>query len=264
MSQTANVSQLFKTAQAEGTLSAAAVKILSLVDIGVNIQNALGISALDVQASEVVLVSELEDDSGSIRFASNAQAVRDGHNLVIDSLMESKQKEGILMHTRYLNGYILFPYCPIKDAVKMDTHNYDPMGGTPLYDQTVVFLGTVMAKVQEFADNGVPIRTVSLITTDGHDEHSTKIKSAAQVAPIVKSMLMSENHIIAAMGIDDGGLTDFRKIFQDMGIEDKWILTPANTPKEIRAAFSLFSSSAVRASQSAATFSKTALGGFTT
>jgi hypothetical protein len=264
MSQSSpNVSQLFKTAQQEGTLSPQAAKTLQLVDVGANIQNALGIPAFNVQASEVVLVTMYIDDSGSIRFASNSQAVRDGHNLVIDSLIKSKQGDNILVHTKYFNGTILYPYCPIKDAIKMDTHNYDPNGGTPLYDETVMMLGTVMAKAQEFADNGVPVRTISLVMTDGHDEHSRKIKSPSQIAPVVKNMLMQENHIVAAMGIDDGGCTNFTEIFKEMGLEDRWILTPGNTEKEIRSAFSLFSSSAVRASQSATHFSKTALGGFT-
>ena len=72
---------------------------------------------------------------------------------------------------------------------------------------------------------------------------------------------MNEDHIIAAMGIDDGR-TDFRKVFREMGIPDQWILTPGNTPAEIRKAFRVFSSSAVRASQSGASFSQMAAGGF--
>jgi len=261
MSQSAaNINSLFKNAQNEGSLSPEAIKTLSLVDIGAQIQNSLGISALDVQASEVVLVTQLIDDSGSIMAARNEQVVRDGHNMVIDALNAAKQKDGILMHTRYLNGKILFQYCPIQEAIRMDNQNYNANGGTPLFDQTVVTLGAVLAKAQEFAENGVSVRTVTLITSDGHDEHSTKIRQATQVAPIVRDM--GENHIIAAMGIDDGR-TDFRQIYTDMGINPKWILLPKNSQKEIRAAFSLFSSSAVRASQSAAHFSQTALSGFT-
>ncbi len=78
---------------------------------------------------------------------------------------------------------------------------------------------------------------------------------------MVDSLLKTENHIVAAMGIDDGS-TDFRKVFSDMGIPDEWILTPGNTESEIRKAFQLFSQSAVRASQNAASFSQTAMGGF--
>jgi hypothetical protein len=47
-----------------------------------------------------------------------------------------------------------------------------------------------------------------------------------------------------------------------MVIKDEWILTPASSPTELRKAFQVFSQSAVRASQSAANFSKAALGGF--
>ncbi len=262
MSQQLNVNELFQSAHEDGLLSKQSLQTLTVKDVGAQIQAALGVAVDDVKSSEVVLVTQMPDDSGSIRFVQgNTQAVRDGHNLVLDSLGGSKQKDSILAHTRYLNGYILFPYRSLDEAVRMDTHNYDPNLGTPLYDQTVVLLGTVLAKTQEFAQNGVPVRTVTLIITDGHDEHSVH-HTASTVAPIVRDMLMQEMHIVAAMGIDDGGRTDFRKVFQEMGIEDRWILIPGNSPSEIRKAFMVFSQSAVRASQGAASFSKTAMGGF--
>jgi hypothetical protein len=255
-----NISDLFRLAQEDGALSNAAVKALTVVDIGQEIEAALGVDIDDVQASEVVLVTMMPDDSGSIRFAGNSQIMRDGHNEVLDALIASKQQDNILAHTRYLNGHVLFPYVPLNQAVRMDQKNYNPSHGTPLYDQTTLLLGTVVAKTQEFLDNGVQVRTVTLIITDGNDEHSTRAKPAT-VATIVKDMLMTENHIIAAMGISDGS-TDFRRIFKEMGIRDEWVLTPGNKQGDIRKAFNLFSKSAVRASQSAVSFSQTAMGGF--
>ncbi|WP_041429419.1 hypothetical protein [Synechococcus sp. PCC 7502] len=53
------------------------------------------------------------------------------------------------------------------------------------------------------------------------------------------------------------GYTDFQQIFKEMGISDRWILTPGNSDSEIRQAFQVFSQSAVRVSQGA-----TGLGGF--
>lgn len=264
-SQVPNVNAMLQAAHQEGSLSAASLQILtSIPDLGVQIGSALGVPAVQVDSTEVVLVSQLIDDSGSIRFAGNSQVVRDGHNLVLDSLDGSKQKSGILVRTEYLNGLILCPFSLLEQAVRMDTHNYDPGLGTPLYDRSIVFLGAIPVKAKEFADtNGVPVRTVSLIVTDGHDEHSIR-HTAADVATIVHDLLMQETHIVAAMGIDDGGRTDFRKVFAEMGIPDQWILTPGNSQKEIRAAFQTFSQSAVRASQSAKSFSKTAAGGFAT
>ena len=262
MSATApNANQLLKTAHKEGDLSMASMQVLGNIDIGNQIQAGLGIAAEDVQASEVVLVTMLIDDSGSIRFGNNTQHMKDGHNLVLASLVGSKQKDGVLVHTRYLNGKVLYPYTKIDDALKMDSQNYNPDGGTPLYDQSVVVLGTVLAKTKEFEDAGVPVRSVTLIASDGADEHSHG--RARDVKSIVCDMMSKERHIVAAMGFEDGH-TDFKKVFSEMGIRDEWILTLGNSPKEIRKAFQLFSQSAVQASKSGASFSKTALGGFGT
>jgi hypothetical protein len=202
----------------------------------------------------------MPDDSGSIRFSGNADAVRDGHNLCVEALASSKQKDSILAHTRYLNGFVLYPYRQVALAEKMTKKNYDPSLGTPLYDQAVVLLGTVIAKSQEFAQSGVPVRSVTLIITDGADEGSQRAR-ASDVKSIVRDMLASEQHIVAAMGIDDGH-TPFRDVFRAMGIEDRWILTPKSDAGEIRRAFRMFSQSAMRASQHAGAFSRAAAGGF--
>jgi hypothetical protein len=244
---TLDINQLFASAQNDGTLSAQSMQVLTVQDLGANIAAGLGIAIDDVTASEVVLVTLMPDDSGSIRMAKNAQNVRDGHNAVLDSLAASKQKGNIFVHTRYLNGHVLFPYVPLAQAIRMDASNYDPNCGTPLYDQTVVLLGTVLAKSQAFLDAGVNVRSVTLIITDGADVESTRAK-AQDVAKIVRDMGMAERHIVAAMGIDDGS-TNFQKVFSEMGIEAKWILTPQNNQKEIRRAFNVFSQSAVSLTQ---------------
>jgi hypothetical protein len=250
---------LLSSARTQGTLSKASMATLDVLDLGAQIQAGLGVEVDDVPAAEVVLVSVMPDDSGSIRFSGNADAVRQGHNLILDALGSCRQAADILVHNRYLNGDVLYPYIPLEHATRMTTANYDPNKGTPLYDQTVVLLATVLAKSQEFANNGVPVRTVTLLISDGADVHSTRA-NASHVRPLVEDMLRAETHIVAAMGIDDGS-TDFRRVFTDMGIEDRWVLTPGSTTSEIRSAFQVFSQSAIRVSQ-AAHFSATALGGF--
>jgi hypothetical protein len=255
---------LFKGAVQDGVLSKAALQAIDVDDIGANINAALGVSVDDVTASEVTLVSLLIDDSSSIRFVNgNTQAVRDGHNLVLDALAKTKQKDGILAMCSYLNRGLLYPYASVDQAVRMSANNYDPSGGTPLYSKTVELLGTVVAKSQDFLHNGIACKTVTAIITDGNDE-SMRGKTASDVRMIVEDMLRAENHIIAGVGIDDGG-TDFKRVFGEMGIRDEWILTPKNSPSEIRKAFSMLSQSAQRASQaSGATFSQAAMGGFAT
>lgn len=258
-SKSAHINKLFDSAHRDGTLSSAGKKVLDVVDLGAQIQAGLGIAVDDVESSEVVLVTMMPDDSGSIRFAGNADVVREGHNLVLDALTACRQRDDIFVHNRFLNGDVLYPYTQVDQAERMTSSNYDPCRGTPLYDQTVVLLATVLAKAQEFADAGVPVRTVTLLITDGADAHSARA-GARHVKALVADMLAAESHIVAAMGIDDGA-TDFHQVFRDMGIPDSWILTPRNSASEVRKAFQVFSQSAVRASQSAS-FSKTALGGF--
>ncbi len=272
-----HLTELFRTAHEEGTLSAESLQSLSIVDIGAEIQAGLGTSVDDVTASEVLLVTLLIDDSGSIQYGQNAQIVRDGHNLVLRALMESKQNHSVLAHTTYLNGTVIFPYVPLAVvderekkktgriayvrnplAVELDHANYDPRLGTPLYDQTLVTLGRVVAKTQEFSDAGVAARSITLIITDGADAHSTK--ATADAVRTVVEDLIAENHIVAAMGISDGDRTDFRSVFHKMGIPDRWILLPGDTQSEIRKAFQVFSQSAVRLSQG--TVASRAAGGF--
>lgn len=257
-----NINELLHGAYAEGELSTQALQTLTVnADIGTQIQAGLGIAPDDVPSAEVVLVTMMPDDSGSIRFSGHADTVRNGHNLVLDALRQCQQQGDILVHTRYLNGNVLFPYRKLDDAVNMTKQNYNPNQGTPLYDQIAVVLGTVMAKTWDFQENGVPARTVTLIITDGADEHS-KHQTPATVRALVDDMLRSESHLIAAMGIDDGH-SNFREVFRDLGIRDEWILTPANTTNDIRNAFQVFSQSAVRVSQGATAFSQPGLGGFT-
>ncbi|MBK8259704.1 MAG: hypothetical protein IPK82_44480 [Polyangiaceae bacterium] len=255
-----HVGDLFRSAEDEGALSPEGARVLAMADLGAQIQAGLGVAVDDVQASEVVLLTMMPDDSGSIRYSGNEKVICDGHNLVLDSLSNAKQKDSILAHTRYLNGHVLFPYCPVLQAARMSGTNYQATLGTPLYDQAVVLLGTVIAKAQEFSQNGISVRTVTLILTDGADAGSTWAK-AKDVRALVEDMRRAENHIVAAMGIDDGS-TPFRDVFREMGIEDRWILTAKSGAADIRRAFVLFSQSAVRASQNGEAFQQASAGGF--
>lgn len=246
------INQLFHNAG----LSVDSLQTLNVPDIGEAIQTAMGIDPDDVMSSESVLVTMLIDDSGSISFNGNTQNVIDGYNGVLEALQTSKQKDGILVHTKYLNGVILYPYTLVETIHPITHVQYKPSGGTPLYDQSVILLGTVIAKTQEFLENGIPVKSITLIITDGRDEHSVRHK-ASDVAKIVRDMRNSENYIVAGFGISDGH-TDFYKIFEDMGITREWILTSASDASSIRKTFQVFSQSALKISQG------TSLGGFMT
>lgn len=280
------VQTLLQSAADEGAIGQMSLQALSLVDIGGAINAGMGMT-IDNIKGDTLLLSKLIDDSGSIRFAGNTDIVRQSCNGVLDALLATKQKDSILATCRYINGTVLYPFVLLDQATRMTSANYNPNGGTPLFDSTLALLRSIIAKQQDFADNGQLARSAGLITSDGNDEGSRYAK-AADCRVVIEDMLRSETSIIAAIGIDDGpkkcpncGLdfegniydecpscsrkirrTDFRKVFGEMGIPDNWILTPKNTPSEIRAAFQTFSQSAVKASQGGASFSQVAMGGF--
>ena len=256
-SKTARVDQLFSQAAAQGAVPQESLQALH--DLGAEIEEALGVSADDVSASEVMLLTQLIDDSGSIRFGGNSDEVRSGHNKVLNDTAKSTSEDDVLAHTTYLNGGTLFPYVPLKQAGRLDAKNFNPNGGTPLYDRALVTLGAVLAKEQEFANQGVPVRTVTLIMSDGADTGSRH--GPEEVAKLVRSMLTRENHIVTFMGIDDG-CTDFRAVARSMGIRDEWILTPKNDGHSMRQCFGLVSKASQSAAQGTQSFSATAKQGF--
>lgn len=228
-------------------------------NLGQQIMAGMGqVSIDDVNATEALLLMLVVDDSSSILFENNVDAVIQGHNLILDALQDSKAAGEILTSCQLFNRGVLYPFVPLERAVRMDHRNYTPSGFTPLYDMTAVALASVAAKMAEFENGGVAVRSVTYVITDGADQGS-RVHTIDSVRPLLKGLLGTESHIIGAMGIDDG-YTDFRRIFQGMGVPDQWILTPGNSASEIRAAFGTISQSAIRASQ-AAGFSQDMLGG---
>jgi len=160
---------------------------------------------------------------------------------------------------------LLYPFKLINDVENLKLSDYRTDHNTPLYRSSVEVLAITQAKSQECLDNYQDPRTITLIITDGYDNASRPVV-AADVNAIVSDMLNSEKHIIAGMGFDSTGHNSnhFEQIFLDMGLKQNWILTINTTPSEIRRAFGVFSRSVTSASKSAASFSQTAMGGFTT
>lgn len=259
MSQTASLSTLLGSAGLSAEASAAME--LTADTLGPAIMAGLGnVSLDDVGSSEVVLLKKVVDDSSSIAdVPGNTQAVRMGLNEIDEALKGSKQSGDLLIGCDFFNRGSLYGYRPLAGVPKIDASNYSPVGSTPLYDSTAAALTGLAAKVAEFEQGGVAVRGITVIVTDGANNASRM--SVGDVHDIIRGLLATEQHIIAGMGIDDS-YTDFRQVFADMGIPDQWVLTPGNTPSEIRRAFAVVSQSAVRASQSAGSFSQTALGGF--
>jgi len=222
------VGELMTEAYTEGVLSKDSMQALVAVpEIGAQIERGLG-RAEDAD----FLVSVMADDSLSISTSDMEAAVRNGHNLILDVAKE--QAGSCLFHTRFLNGRVLNPYGSADLAKPMTRENYElNPSGTPLYDQTIVLLGTMIAKWRE-APAGSRPRTFSVVISDGDDNRSRG--GPKPVEQLVSDLLLSGDHLVAAIGIDDGH-TDFRRVFGAMGIPGPWILTPEATADQVAEAF---------------------------
>lgn len=232
--------------------------LLAVPDVAARIGAGLGQTP---DNERVFLVSIVPDDSGSIFAKNNAPWVAQGHNDIVDelySLSASESTDAILLHTRYLNGQVLNPYTALATARRMDYSTYREGGGTPLYDQSVVALGTVVAKTVQLTALGAKVRTFTLLISDGADKHSMRT-NAQSVAWIVGDMLGTGEHIVAGMGVRDG-VTDFRAVYREMGIKPGWILEVKDSRDAIRKAFRTISSKLTLAAGSEGGFAQLALG----
>jgi uncharacterized protein YegL len=243
-----------------GDLSGDSLLSLSGLDLGQQIQEGLGVSVDDIESSEVLLVNLLLDDSGSM--SGNEQAVRDGVNDLLQALRESKQAGGVVVFVRQLNSGLTFAFQLLTPSVKLDSRNFRAMGSTPLFRETLVTLGTVATKTADFENNGVPVRSITVIVTDGGDTGYGN-PPADDVKRVVEDMERSERHIIFGYGIGDEAF--FRQVFDEMGVRRDRQLVTTGDHHAIRHGFGIVSQSAVRASQAAGTgFSGAGVGGFGT
>lgn len=214
-----------------------------------------------VDSETAFLVTIMVDDSGSIFHVNNQLPIASGHNDIVDELQAlaaGSPQDRILLHTRCLNGKVLNPYRPIGDVVRLGAANYSTGGGTPLYDQTVITLGTVIAKSAQLTELGCRVRTFTLIITDGDDRDSVTA-TPKSVGWLASDMGMSGDHIIAGMGVSDDK-TDFRRVFREMGVKPGWILNVSDARGKIREAFQHVVAAVALGAESESSFTTLALG----
>jgi hypothetical protein len=184
---------------------------------------------------------------------------------VLGAFKASKQRDNVFVYGRLLNGDIVNPFMLLDVAPELDSQNYDEslFSGTPLYDSSFDFLAAVVAEAERYRQElNIVARTISLIISDGMDEHSRKHRSPAALKQFIMDLNASEDHIVAGMGVQHRSINFFDVFGKSMGIEDKWILTPKSDPSDIRKAFQVFSLTAIRMSQSGALFSQAKGAGF--
>ena len=261
------VSDLVRSAFVAGHLSKESVTALKQSDVARLLP--AGLRRHDLKNDEILLVTAVVDDSGSIAEARQESTIREEHNRLLQILKDAGSSAHVLVTTRLLNGKIINPFCPVNNAGNLTAQNYDPaqFGGTPLYHQAVVTLGTLMLQSRALEEAGCSVRTIPLLMTDGLDESQYAIgrnqfkptydTPASDVAFIAKDMHRSGSHLLAAYAVGTGATV--KGEFTKMGIKPGWILT---SPDALNSLLT-FANAAVRAGVSHASFQKLlAQGGF--
>lgn len=190
-------------------------------------------------ANELLLATLLIDDSASV--APNIAEIRDGHNTMLEALEDDDISADVRVQTRALNRGVISPYKSIGQAGRLDTYNFSggqlSSEGTPLYEQSVITLGTVMVKAREEQDRGTDVRTFTLILTDAENRWKPDF-TARHVQLITTDMLkFATNHIVAGMGVGERDGISFHKVFEEMGIPRRWIFTSGSSAEEIKREF---------------------------
>jgi hypothetical protein len=242
------VQSLFGRAAQAGTLSTQSQTLLS-GDLGpLVIAGASGRAVDDIQAGDVTLVTLLIDASTSIGERGLQRAVCAGQNQLLDAFAGSREKDAVLcaLWTFASEARVVHSYVPVDDAVRLDERSYTPGGTTHLFDTFCDAAAANVAYAQTLRDAGTPVRSIVVVVTDGEDVGSRR--PARTCRKLATDLLKSEQFHLAFVGVGDD--VDFHAVARSMGFSDGSILVQKDTtPPALRAAFSMVSRSAVRASQ---------------
>jgi len=237
--------ELVAWAAERGVLSPKSEDALQRDSVVSQIESALEDSYTLESGNEVLLVTLMPDDSQSMTISRKNEGVIEGHNDLLKAFRQSPAADKILLQTRYLNGHVLNPFQPIELCKDLTEQNYRCVYGTPLFEQTIVTLGVVIAKTEELLQQGATsVRSATLVMTDAE---STDILETLQeeVASVIGDIRRIGDHLVAGMGFSaSAGDEAFRRAFIAMGIDPGLVFTARNR-SEILQAFKIFTARAL-------------------
>jgi hypothetical protein len=226
-------------AKGRGVLSETASRALQRPAVLNAVDRALEDSYTVESAGEVLLVTIMPDDSGSMS-GPNQHSVIEGHKELLAAMRSSSVSARTLLQTRYLNGTLLNPFQPLGLCTDLSLSNYPCNKGTPLFEQTLITLGTVVAKAEELvADGAARVRTATLLMTDAQSTDDNRGELIREVAAVVTDLQRIGDHIVAGMGFAAGTARSYASVFEEMGIDRRFIFT-AQSRDEVLAAFRMF------------------------
>lgn len=221
-------------------LSQAATKILVNNLSTQTIAGAAGVDPADLP-EEVTLFSVVLDETGSMQ--GNRSAVIQAFDEMIKALKDSKAADSILMSVWAFNDRmtrLVHSYLPL-DLVPGLT-DYDPDGGTNLFDATLDSITSLLQYEVDLAKAGTRTQSIVVVFTDGEDNASRNPASA--VKTVVDGLIAKEKYVFSLVAFGQGYA---KQTASEMGFPN--VLELGSSPTDIRHAMGTVSKSVIRTSQ---------------
>ncbi len=257
-----NLDDLFQSAQDDGLTDDTLDLLISNLN-GPTMATAVGVPLDQLGSSEVTLAMNIIDMSGSMApyAADLMQAYNDSY---LGAMNNSIAAADILVSAILFNENVklLHGYVGIDDAIRLTVTEYDPYGGTALYDAVAGGLTNMVLYAQQLRQSGVMVRCIVIVYSDGEDNSSRQ--RARDVARTAQELLKQELYTLAYVGFVPGAqkpvmgfntkgavnpaLAEVQKLATDIGFSDA--LTAGLSQDALRHIFHLVSMSTVHVSQS--------------
>lgn len=236
-----NIQDLFADAQDEGLQDQASAILVENLD-SIALAGCNGADLTEINTDDVTLVAAVIDASGSM--SGVRQAVVESFNTMLDSFNGSKQADSILVSAWSFNdaARLHFSYTPAPSVAKLTWGEYDPDGGTALYDTLLYVMAGMVAYGQTLRNGGIRTRGIIVVFSDGGD--NTSRAQAYQVSTVSDGLMAQEIYTLAYAGF---GVPDPTALAAQVGFPT--VIPAGSGPSEIRRIFRQVSASVVRASQ---------------
>jgi uncharacterized protein YegL len=236
-----DIQDLFANASGDGLGNQATGILVENLD-SVALAGCSGADLADINTDDVTLVAAVVDASASMSVVR--QAVIEGFNTMLDTFKGSKQSDSILVSAWSFNNaaQLHFSYTPAPLVKKLAWDEYNPDGGTALYDSLLYVMAGMVAYGQTLRNNGIRTRGIIIVFSDGDDNCSRT--QAYQVNTVSQGLLAQEIYSLAYAGF---GIPDPVRLAAQVGFP---LVIPAGSgPSEIRRIFQQVSASVIRVSQ---------------
>jgi uncharacterized protein YegL len=236
-----DIQDLFADAQNEGLEDQASVILVENLD-SVALAGCSGADLAEINTDDVTLVAAVIDASASM--SGERQAVIDGFNTMLETFNGSKQADSILVSAWSFNNsaQLHFSYAPVPLVKKLTWADYNPDGGTALYDTLLYVMAGMVAYGQTLRNNGLRTRGIIVVFSDGEDNSSRA--TAQQVSTVSRGLLAQEIYTLAYAGF---GVPDPARLAAEVGFPS--VIPAGSGPSEIRRIFRQVSASVIRVSQ---------------